>query len=123
MATYGYVRKNFPTSEVEQLTKLLTYNCDELFFEGKSLLETSELKAMIEKLEKNDLVVVTHLHVFGQELQHLRPVISFFQENGIRLISIDDQVDTNRDSFFYPLFDIFSKMDADCREELENNNT
>lgn len=117
MATYGYVRKGFPCNETEQLTQIMVYQCDELFFESSSLLDAMELENLLTRLEPEDSVVVANLKVFGKNLQHLKPVIARFKEKDIRLISTGDYVNTQADTFFYPLFDIFSEMDFECKSE------
>ncbi|MBP1042814.1 recombinase family protein [Vagococcus sp. BWB3-3] len=117
MAIYGYVRKGFPNNETEQLTSVMTYSCDELFFESSSLLEATELAELISRLKEHDSVVVASLKVFGMNLQHLRPILTQFQQLKVRLVSIIDHVDTEIDTFFYPLFDVFSEVDFDCKSE------
>lgn len=122
MTVYGYVRKGFPSNEIEQVRHLMTYNCEELFVENNSLFEETELTKLLDTLQPNDQVIVTTLKVFGKGLRGLKPLMALFQEKAIRLISSDDQVDTSKMPAFYQLFDLFLETDTACRSERMKEN-
>ncbi|MBP1040232.1 recombinase family protein [Vagococcus sp. BWB3-3] len=117
MTRYGYIRKGFPYSETDQIRQVMTRDCEELFFEGGTLLEVQQLEALLTRLETGDQVIVASLQVFGQNMQHLTPIITEFKSKQIQLVSLQDQLDTRRDSFFYPLFEVLSVMDSECKSE------
>lgn len=118
MTTYGYVRKGFPYSETKQMSQIMDYQCDELFFEGQQLREVDELNEVLVKLKKNDTLVVANLQVFGRNLTRFRPIIADFRDKHIRLISVGDKLDSHSDVYFYPFLETLSKMDSDCKSEL-----
>lgn len=117
MVTYGYIRKRFPISETDQIVQIMAYKCEELFFESQSLLETTELEIMLDKLASEDTVVVASLQVFGKSVQKLQPIIEIFKNKKIRLICLDNNLDTKRDSFFYSSFNYLYQMDINCESE------
>lgn len=120
MTTYGYIRKGFPFNETDQVKLIMAYNCDSLFFEGARLNDTTELEVILASLQPADCLVVPSLQVFGKDLQHLVPLIAQFKEQEIHLVSIKDQLDTERDRFFYPFFEVIASIDGACKAEYHN---
>lgn len=117
MTTYGYIRKGFPMSETDQLTELLTYGCDEFFLEDYFLKNDKELEVLLSRIAAGDQVVVAQLQVFGRTIQQLSTIMLAFERQQIRFVSLRDDVDTQADSSFYSVFELFSRVDGECRSE------
>ncbi|MBP1042767.1 recombinase family protein [Vagococcus sp. BWB3-3] len=117
MTKYGYVRKGFPTSEKDQLTGILSYGCDEVFLEAHSLMEFRELDILLSVLKMGDVLVVTNLKVFGKKFQGLRSLIDLCRDKQVQLISLEDQLDSNKAYDFFDLLDLLGRIDFACRSE------
>lgn len=105
MTSYGYVRKGFPYTETKQLQQVIKYECDELFFEQRNLEESAELAKLITRLRAEDTLIVATLRVFGDDLEHLIPYVQQLQQQKIKLISINENLDSSKDIYFYFLFE------------------
>lgn len=116
MTTYGYIRKGYSVSEKEQLKKVFPYDCDELFIEKESILEDEKLTELIANLEKESTLVVTNLQIFGKNVQQLIPMTELFIKN-IRLVCIDEQIDTKQQPYVYSLIRILGEVDASSRSK------
>ncbi|MBP1040128.1 recombinase family protein [Vagococcus sp. BWB3-3] len=115
MAIYGYVRKGFPMNESTQLAHILTYNCDELFIEGALIQEETEWSLLVDKLVEEDTLVVMSLKAFGKNLAQLSEVVAQLRELRIRLISIEDQLDTHVDTSFYETLGLVATTVSECK--------
>lgn len=125
MTTYGYIRKGYSVSEKEQLTHVFPYDCDELFIEKSSILEDEKLNELMAGMKIEDTLVVINLQIFGKNVQQLIPMFELLAKNNIRLISIDEKLDTKRQPYIFSMIHILGNVDASCRskrvkEQMEN---
>ncbi|MFU7520700.1 hypothetical protein ACM9HL_12740 [Vagococcus salmoninarum] len=67
MAIYGYIRKDFPVETTNQLEKVMSYKCREIFIEETNFSVRKELNKLLQQLRNEDQLVVYNLQVFGQE--------------------------------------------------------
>ncbi len=117
MITYGYVRTGFPTSEKDQLRRILSYEFDEVFLEAHSLLEFRELDNLLAVLQMGDVLVVTNLKAFGKKIRDLKSVIDVCREKKVQIISLEDQLDSKSTYGFYELLELVWDVDFACRSE------
>lgn len=111
MTVYGYTRRDYPCSVVEQIELLRTFNCDNLFIEESLFEDDSELTKLVAGLHEADTVVVADFQVFGKGLKQLGDLFLLFQEKQIRFISINDHLDTSstEGQLFYSYFQLILK--------------
>lgn len=111
MAVYAYVRKEFPVETIKQLQLILTHNCDNVFVEEQLFSKEEELKKMLELLQPKDTVVIFSLLVFGKSQQELVPILTFFLNSDVRLVSISDRIDSENQPDFYSQLIRFAKFE------------
>lgn len=111
MATYGYIRKDTKRTLMEQLTKFSPYDCKELFIEQEQLAEVRELRRCLQILDSRDTLVIMNLASFGKAFNsHF--MTDLLINKTVRLISIDDELDTI-DS---PLFMSYNQLVSDTEK-------
>lgn len=101
MTRYGYVRKDYPISTVEQLTNIMPYKCDELFIEEAKFEQEIELNQLLKKMNQKDQLIVYNFQVFGKNLKAFKQLVIELQKKKIRLISVEDEIDTETIVSFY----------------------
>ena len=92
----GYARISTIDQKLEiQLTELKRYGCQKIYQEKKSAVkERPELEKMNAHLRHGDAVVVWKLDRLGRSLRHLINLVNDYKDNGIQLVSINDNIDT-----------------------------
>lgn len=96
---YTRVSTNKQTSN-SQIDDLKNYGYDELFedkISGKNF-QRPAFEKMIEKLRKDDIVVVWRLDRLGRSLLNVLEIIELFKTKEIHLLSIKDGIDTRNSS-------------------------
>lgn len=115
MSVYGYVRKDYPYSLTTQVMSIIKFECDEIFFEERNFSKTIELERLLNKINKDDTIVVSSLRAFGKSFESLKPIIKILNDKHINLVSLDEELTYENTSFFYSLFNNLAIMDRDCR--------
>ena len=91
---FGYARvsKNEQSLDV-QIQKLTAAGCDEIFQEKISGAKDDrpQLKALMEKLRKGDILCVVRLDRLGRRMMKLVDLINEFKEKGIEFVSLENK--------------------------------
>lgn len=80
-----------------QIDALKSYGIDMLFTEKitGTKQHRPELDAMLERLEAGDTVVIESLSRLGRSTKDLLSLIDYFESKGVKLISLNEHIDTN----------------------------
>ena len=119
---FGYARvsKNDQSLEV-QIQKLKDACCDEIFMEKVSGAkdDRTELKRLIEKLRKGDIVCVVRLDRLGRRMMKLVDLINGFKEKGVAFISLENNIDTTTPlgMVLFSMCAAFSEMERELIRE------
>lgn len=100
MAIYGYIKRNYPVPTAEQLTAIVTHECDELFIDSDEFNASSELEKLHKIITFDDQVIIYDIRVLFKGLKELKKLFELFEEKNIRLISINDGIDTKENKSF-----------------------
>lgn len=119
---FGYARvsKNEQSLEI-QIQKLKDFGCEEIHMEKISGAkdERPELKRLMEKLRKGDIICVVRLDRLGRRMIKLVELINEFKSKGIEFISLENNIDTTT-SLGMVLFSMcaaFSEMERELIRE------
>lgn len=119
---FGYARvsKNEQSLDV-QVRKLQTAGCDEIFKEKISGANDNrpQLKALLGKLRKDDIVCVVRLDRLGRRMIKLVELINEFKSKGIEFVALENNLDTTTPMGML-LFNIcaaFSEMERELIRE------
>lgn len=96
MTVFGYMRINGEPVNIDGYEE-----CELLFVDALKAEEYSQLDQLLRIIEKEDVIIVKNLSVFELELGKMRRLIEILQNEKIRLISIDDHIDTDKNCQFY----------------------
>lgn len=119
---FGYARvsKNDQHLEV-QLQKLKAAGCDEIFREKVSGAkdEGPELKLLLSKLRKGDIVYVVRLDRLGRRMLKLVELINDFKIRGIEFVSLENNLDTTTPlgMLLFNICAAFSEMERELIRE------
>lgn len=94
----GYARVSTQDQNLErQIDVLQSYGIDRLYTEKMSGTKKHrpELDAMLERLETGDTVVVESLSRLGRSTKDLLSLIDYFEDKGVRLISLKEDINTS----------------------------
>lgn len=100
MAKIGYARVSTREQNLDlQIEALKKAGCEKIFSEKKSgMRERPELEAALEYLRPEDTFVVYKFDRIGRSLKDLLKRVSSLHERGIKIISINDNIDTSSTS-------------------------
>ena len=100
MAKIGYARVSTREQNLDlQIEELRKAGCEKIFSEKKSgMRERPELEAALEYLRPEDTFVVYKFDRIGRSLTDLLTRVSSLHERGIKIISINDNIDTSSTS-------------------------
>ena len=119
---FGYARvsKNEQNLDV-QIQKLTAAGCDEIFQEKISGAKDDrpQLKALMEKLRRGDVLCVVRLDRLGRRMMRLVELINNFKEQGVEFVSLENNLDTSTHMGML-LFNIcaaFSEMERELIRE------
>ena len=119
---FGYARvsKNEQSLDV-QIQKLTAAGCDEIFQEKISGAKDDrpQLKALMAKLRKGDILCVVRLDRLGRRMMKLVELINDFKVKGIEFVSLENNLDTSSHMGML-LFNIcaaFSEMERELIRE------
>ncbi|HDV5785654.1 TPA: recombinase family protein [Legionella pneumophila] len=119
---FGYARvsKNEQSLDV-QIQKLQEAGCDEIFQEKISGAkdERPQLKTLIGKLRKGDILCVVRLDRLGRRMMKLIELINDFKSKGIEFISLENNLDTSTPigMLLFNICAAFSEMERELIRE------
>ncbi|MCQ2219942.1 MAG: recombinase family protein [Prevotella sp.] len=96
MATIGYIfQSKVLESENEAVSRMERLGCERIIIED-SMQEKlrPEWRKMLSRLQKNDTIVITKLSHALRGIRELGAFLDLCQQYGIRLISLEDRIDT-----------------------------
>lgn len=94
---FGYTRVSTGEQNSDlQIDQLLADGCDEVVSEVASGIKTNRpiLEALLNKVRKDDVIVVWKLDRLGRSLKHLVDLVNMLMEKGVGLKSLQDPIDT-----------------------------
>lgn len=100
MSTYFYIRvSSIEQNTIRQEVKAKEYNIplENVYIErasGKSIIDRPVLKNLIERLEKNDTLVVESISRFARNTKDLLELVEQLNTNGVIFISLKENIDT-----------------------------
>ncbi|WP_314062736.1 recombinase family protein [uncultured Vagococcus sp.] len=98
MASYGYIKKTSEMAKIiEQVNTISQYEVANIFIDDET--SSVEFQVLYESLTKGDSLVITSLSVFEQTLRQLEEFFLKLQELNIRLIIVNEGIDTNESCF------------------------
>lgn len=100
MAKVGYARVSTKEQNLDlQIEFLQEAGCEKIFSEKKSgMRERPELEAALEYLRPGDTFVVYKFDRIGRSLKDLLTKVSSLHKQGIKILSIKDNIDTSSTS-------------------------
>lgn len=122
MKIYGYARKDYPIETTKQLKMLITMNCDEVVIEEPLFFEKKELEGLMNKMQPKDTLIVYDLLVFGQEIVKFERIIHTLSKSNIRLISVNNHIDTETDDSFFNNVTTLNAMHLELIKYKTKNN-
>lgn len=118
MKQIGFARTAINDTDLNaQIEALRTYGCDLIFHEAFDQQQTSaatkDLDSVITRLEKGDVLVVTHLYRLGKSTRQLTELTELFQSHQIHLVSLTEQIDTRKPmgTIYFDLMESLAKME------------
>lgn len=117
MTVFGYARKDYPSQIAIQLHTLMTYDCEKIYVENHSFDEEIEWGQMLVELKKGDTLVVDSLTVFGKRLKALTDLLTRLKDQGIRLISVNESLNSDDHYSFIDIASILWRVDSDCQSQ------
>ncbi len=100
MKVYGYITKYSFVPVEDQFKNLQEYDCDEYFLEGNVTNISAELTKLLDVLVEGDKVVIHSLEIIWRSRKFMMNLLEVFMEKEISLVSIEEEIDTNKDIFF-----------------------
>lgn len=94
---FGYARVSKTDQNLDiQIQKLKQAGCDEIFKEKISGAkdDRKELKNLLSKLRKGDVVCVVRLDRLGRRMIKLIELINDFRAKGVEFVSLENNIDT-----------------------------
>lgn len=118
----GYARVSTQDQDLTmQLDALTNYGCVKIFEEKISgrARDRPELENLLQTAREGDTVVVWKLDRLGRSLKNLIELMDHFRENGIHLVSLQENIDTTNAAgqmMFYT-FAIISQYEREMTKE------
>lgn len=119
---FGYARVSTADQVLDRQTdQLEKQNCDEILSEkisGKKK-DRPEFNRLMDKLRPGDSVVIVSLDRLGRNLKHLIELSSKFEDMGVELISLKENIDTSTamGKFFFQITGAFAEFEANLLSE------
>jgi DNA invertase Pin-like site-specific DNA recombinase len=119
---FGYARVSPTKQSLEmQIDELEKYQCNEIVTEKESgaKKDRKELSQLLSKLRKGDKLVVYKLDRLGRTMHQLVNLLQEFNEKGIHLVSIKDEIDTSTTMgrFLFHIFGVMAEMEREVINE------
>lgn len=124
MTVIGYAREDYPIQMSLQTSRLLAYECEQLFIDKRSFDEDKQLQLVLSKLKEDDVLVVESLSVFGKNLAGLITILEQLAKQNVRLVSISEMLDSEKQPDFYEhsviIFNVISEQRSEyTKQRLE----
>lgn len=115
---YGYARVSTQQQDlIRQLDMLKEYNCTEILTEKMSgtKAERPELIRLKDKVRPGDRLVIESFSRLGRSTKDLIELVEYFENKGVKLISIKENFDTNtpQGKLMLTVFQAFSQFERD----------
>uniref|UniRef100_UPI00402AA54B recombinase family protein n=1 Tax=Bacillus sp. DX2.2 TaxID=3073452 RepID=UPI00402AA54B len=115
---YGYARVSTQQQDlIRQIDMLQNYNCTEILTEKMTGTKSDrpELIRLKDKIRPGDTLVVESFSRLGRSTKDLIELVDFFENKGVKLISIKEQFDTNtpQGKLMLTVFQAFSQFERD----------
>ncbi|WP_314065614.1 recombinase family protein [uncultured Vagococcus sp.] len=117
MTVFGYARKGYPSEITTQINQLMCYACDKIFVENMNFDEDEEQKKLVSELLPEDVVVVVSLAVFGKTLRELTVFFDVLFDKKIRVISLEDKIDSHHHYSFREIAIALSEVDSKFKSQ------
>jgi DNA invertase Pin-like site-specific DNA recombinase len=127
---YGYARVSTHQQDLSrQVDMLQKYNCTEILTEKMSGMkaERPELNRLKDKARSNDTIIIESFSRLGRSTKDLIELVEYFENRGVKLISIKESLDTStpQGKLMLTVFEAFSQFERDViaqrtREGLES---
>lgn len=119
---FGYARvSTMDQNLARQIDKLNEYGIDKLFNEKitGTKKDRPELKRMLEQLRHGDTVIIESLSRLGRSTKHLVELIEKFNEIGVNLASLKENIDTTTATgkLIFNIFASISQFERDIISE------
>lgn len=120
---YGYARISVQSQQIQaQLEELEAYGCDQIVQEViTGISEEKELNHLIEKLEKDDSLVVTRVDRLGRNTLQLLQLIEELKKKEVNLVILNLGFDLNNQigQAVLTILSAFSQMERDILKEKQ----
>ncbi|OBT02696.1 resolvase [Vibrio cyclitrophicus] len=101
MALIGFARVSTQQQDLTaQIKKLEASGCSKIFkgkHSGKADTNKEALGQLLEYVREGDTVVVTKIDRLGRSLSQVLNTLDYLEQRGIKLLAIDQAVDTSKD--------------------------
>lgn len=118
---FGYARVSTEDQKTDrQIDALQEYGVDEIYVEKiSSTRERQQLNLLLNKLRKGDTLVIYELKRLGRKTKQLLVLAEEFQEKGIDLVSLTEQIDTKTPMgrFIFTTWCALAQLDRDIISE------
>lgn len=115
---YGYARVSTQQQElIRQLDMLKQYNCTDILTEKISgtKADRPELNRLKDKIRPGDTLIIESFSRLGRSTKDLIELVEYFENKGVKLISIKEDFDTNtpQGKLMLTVFQAFSQFERD----------
>lgn len=115
MSQLAYIQKNYPVATINQLQESRIMQSDDVYVE-EGLKKDTEFVHLFKRLNKGDTLVVYSLKVLFMMKDYIE-YLKFFAEKNIRLIAIEENIDTKVDVQFYEYILLMFDIKSECRSD------
>lgn len=119
MASYGYIKRTSEKAKIiEQVNTISQYEVANIFIDDETT--SVEFQVLYESLATDDSLVITSLSVFEQTLRQLEELFIKLEALNIRLIIVNDCIDTNESRFanYFHIMLNLVQMEKDVAKQL-----
>lgn len=115
---YGYARVSKVQQDlIRQLDMLKEYNCNEILTEKMSGVKSDrpQLERLKDKIRPGDIIVIESFSRLGRSTRDLIDLVEYFENKGVKLISIKEKFDTTtpQGKLMLTVFQAFSQFERD----------
>lgn len=124
MAIVGYARVSSIGQSLDvQLTKLSEYGCDKIYKEKRSgtTADRPELKACLDYVRDNDVLVITKLDRLARSTLHLTQLADRLSKKGVELVVTDQSIDTSTPTgkLLFNMLASIAEFETELRKERQ----
>jgi len=124
VAIIGYARvSSVGQSLAVQIDKLNAYNCNKIYQETCSgtTADRPELKACLDYVREDDVLVITKLDRLARSTFHLTQVADKLKNKGVELVVIDQHIDTSTPTgkLMFNMLAAIAEFETELRKERQ----